>query len=240
VYSVDYACAACGLSFEPPSPQLFSFNSPQGMCLQCDGLGDLYTFADDLLVPDSSLTFEDGCIELLGPWKDMGRWRRHIYQGVADTVERVRELPAGTLLETPWSQLAPELRDVWLWGTGDLHITFTWRGGSSPIKYGGRWEGVVPDLLSKYRNSKSIPQRRQLEKYMRTLPCQACQGERLNPQARSVRLTTSHPRFVKSRSLSIAEICRLAIRDTVDFFERPHCQAGKHSAFGWLGKLDRV
>ena len=219
VYSVDYACSTCGLSFEPPSPQLFSFNSPQGMCLQCDGLGDLYSFADELLVPDGSLSFEDGCFDLIGPWKNMGRWRRHIYQGVADTMERVRELPAGTLVETPWQKLSADLQQVWLWGTGDQHITFTWRGGASPIKYGGRWEGIVPDLLTRYRNSKSIPQRRQLEKYMRTLPCQACQGERLNPQARSVRLTTAHSRFVKSGTLSLPEVCRLAIRDAVEFFE---------------------
>ena len=145
--SAHYACTHCGLSFEPPSPQLFSFNSPQGMCLGCDGLGELYSFDPTLLVPDGQLSFKDGCFELLGPWRDLGRWKRHIYQGVADTVERLGGLAKGTMLETPWSSLDPELANLWLWGTGDVHITFTWRSGTSGHKYGGVFEGILPSLL---------------------------------------------------------------------------------------------
>ena len=127
--SAHYACTHCGLSFEPPSPQLFSFNSPQGMCPACDGLGELYSFDPALLVPDDALSFKDGCFELLGPWRDLGRWKRHIYQGVADTMDRKLGLAKGTMLETPWNQLDAELQNLWLWGTGDEHITFTWRSG---------------------------------------------------------------------------------------------------------------
>ena len=105
VLSAHYACTHCGLSFDPPTPQLFSFNSPQGMCLECDGLGEFYSFDPELLVPDAEKSFKEGCIELIGPWKDLGRWRRHIYQGVADTMERKLELAEGTLLETPWNEL---------------------------------------------------------------------------------------------------------------------------------------
>ena len=83
--SAHYACTHCGISFEPPSPQLFSFNSPQGMCPQCDGLGEIYGFDPDRLVPNPDLSFAEGAIEIVGTWSDMGRWRRHIYQGVADT-----------------------------------------------------------------------------------------------------------------------------------------------------------
>src|SRR5688572_18210811 len=96
LFSSAYACTHCGLSFEPPSPQLFSFNSPQGMCPECDGLGVKYSFDPDLLVPFPKLSLKEGCFELIGPWHDLGRWRRHIYQGVADTVERTRELKPGT------------------------------------------------------------------------------------------------------------------------------------------------
>jgi len=218
VFSIDYACTDCGLSFEPPTPQLFSFNSPRGMCLDCDGLGQLYTFAPELLIPDASRTFKQGAIELVGEWKELGRWRRHIYQGVAETVERMRELEPGTLLDTPWQELDPQLQDVLLWGTGDQHITFTWRSGSSPIKYGGRFEGIVPDLLGKYGTTKSWPHRRKLEKYMRTLPCSACKGERLNRQARSVRVATAHPDFADRPSRSLPEVSELPIRDAVNFF----------------------
>src|SRR5262249_40319798 len=125
--SAHYACTHCGVSFEPPSPQLFSFNSPQGMCTGCDGLGELYSFDPNLLVPNGSLSFKEGCFELMGPWRDMGRFRRHIYQGVADTVEHKQGLPKGTMLDTPWQELDDELKRLWLFGTGDLHITFTWR-----------------------------------------------------------------------------------------------------------------
>ena len=97
------------------------------MCTDCDGLGELYSFDPALLVPDGTLSFKEGCFELLGPWRDLGRWKRHIYHGVADTVERKHELPRGTMLDTAWNELDPALQTLWLWGTGDEHITFTSR-----------------------------------------------------------------------------------------------------------------
>jgi excinuclease ABC subunit A len=218
IYSVDYSCSTCGISFEPPSPQLFSFNSPQGMCLECDGLGQLYSFDPDLLVPDPTLSFKKGCFDLIDRWKEIGRWRRHIYQGVADTVERLHDLPEGTLLETPWGELPPNLRDVLLWGTGKQHITYTWRGGAAPIKYGGTFEGIVPELLGKYGTTKSAPHRRKLEKYMRTLPCSSCKGDRLNAQGRNVRIESTHPQFADSPSLSMPAVSALPISDAVNFF----------------------
>ncbi|MBP90824.1 MAG: excinuclease ABC subunit A [Planctomycetaceae bacterium] len=218
VFSVEYACTDCGLSFEPPSPQLFSFNSPQGMCYECDGLGELYSFDPDLLVPDAELTFKKGCFELIGNWKELGRWRRHIYQGVADTIERMHELDSGTMLETPWEELDEELQELWLWGTDDVHITYTWRGGNSPMKYGGEFEGIVPDLLTKYRNTKSWPQRRRLERYMRTMMCPDCHGERLSDQARSVKITSAHTRFANRPIRSLPGVCNLSVGEAVDFF----------------------
>jgi len=220
VFSAAYACRDCGLSFEPPSPQLFSFNSPQGMCLECDGLGERFSFDPELLVPEANRhrSFKKGCFELLGSWSDLGRWRRHIFQGVADTMERKLGLAAGVMLETPWEQLDPKLQDLLLWGTGDEHITYTWRGGASPIMYGGKFEGIIPDLLSRYRNSKNRLYQRQMEKVMSTSPCGACRGRRLNPQARAVKVTTANPRFQERCRLSLPEVCDLSIRDAADFF----------------------
>ncbi len=219
IYSAQYACTDCSISFEPPSPQLFSFNSPQGMCPSCDGLGQLYSFDPELLIPDDRLSFKKGCVETLGKWKDLGRWRRHIYQGVADTIERLKDLPAGTMLETPWCDLNSQLRRLWLWGTGKRHITYTWRGGASPMKYGGTYEGIIPELLGKYRTTKSRPQLRKLEQYMRKLPCSECAGQRLTRQARSVRLTTRHTDFGDAPSLSLPDVCRLSIGRAAAFFE---------------------
>ena len=216
--SAHYACTHCGISFEPPTPQLFSFNSPQGMCKACDGLGDRYSFDPELLVPNDSLSFKQGCFELIGPWKEMGRWRRHIFQGVADTIERKRSLAAGTMLDTPWRDLAVELRQLWLEGTGEEHITFTWRGGSSGQKYGGRFEGIIPQFLARHRGSKSKMQLRQLEKYMCVLGCSDCGGARLNPQARSVTLSTVHGDFADRPERSLPEVCALSISEAVKFF----------------------
>jgi excinuclease ABC subunit A len=218
LFSVDYACTHCGISFEPPTPQLFSFNSPQGMCYECDGLGELYSFAPELLIPDESLSFKKGALALVGKWKEVGRWRRHIYQGVANTMERKLSLKEDFLLETPWEELTEAQRELWLWGTGDQHLTFQWRGGSSPIKYGGKFEGVIPELLNKYRNSKSKPQIRKLEQYMDTILCPDCDGERLIGQARAVRLRTNHKNFKDAPELTLPELCKLPVCDAVDFF----------------------
>jgi len=216
--SAQYACTHCQISFEPPSPQMFSFNSPQGMCPQCNGLGDVYTFNPERLIPDPSKSFQQGCVQLVGRWRDLGRWRRHIYRGVAETLERTYGLERGTLLETAWEELDPKFRDKLLWGTGDLHITYTWRSGPSGHKWGGTWEGIIPKLLSQYRTTRSRMQRRALEKYMSVVGCNGCHGARLNPQARAVTLTTARARFRDRPERSLPEVCALAVSDAAEFF----------------------
>ncbi|MCC6493187.1 MAG: excinuclease ABC subunit UvrA [Pirellulales bacterium] len=218
--SADYACNACGLSFAPPTPQLFSFNSPQGMCAACDGLGEMFSFDPAKLVPDPSKSFVDGAIELIGPLKDLGRWKRHIYEGVAETMDRKLELGDDFLLRTPWAELNDEQRRVWLWGTGDEHITFTWKNGRSVQKYGGRFDGVISELLERYRSAKAKSLIAKLEQYMNVIGCPGCRGERLNPQARAVKVTTaSTARAVQSSpSLTLPEACRLPISDAAEFF----------------------
>src|SRR3954471_24349288 len=117
--SAHYACTHCHRSYEPPTPQLFSFNSPQGMCPDCDGLGSRYTFDIDLLIPDPALSFFDGAIPLVGKMRGMGRWRKHIFEGIAD--------PLGIDLKTPWKDLPKQQRDWLLYGAGDRHITYEWK-----------------------------------------------------------------------------------------------------------------
>ncbi|MDA7950353.1 MAG: excinuclease ABC subunit UvrA [Pirellulaceae bacterium] len=219
-FSEDYACVYCSHSFETPEPQLFSFNSPHGMCQECDGLGELFSFDPDLLIPDEELPFKDGAFEILGKWKDMGRWRRHIYQGVADTIERKQAIPSGTMLETPWGMLSDELKKIWLWGTGKANITFTWRGGNSPIKYGGTFSGIIGQFLEKYRETKSKPKLRQYEKYMRRQSCPHCEGKRLNPQACFVTITSLDEEGGMCQTLSLPEACQLSVKEAADFFAK--------------------
>ncbi len=216
--SADYACNSCGLSFQPPTPQLFSFNSPQGMCYECDGLGQMFSFDPEKLVTDPSKSLAKGCIELFGQWKDLGRWKRHIYKGVADTIERKHELPAATLTETPWQNLTDEQQYLWLWGTGDEHITYTWRGGKNSQKYGGTFDGIIPELLDKYRNAKSKSLIAKLEKFMNVIGCPDCGGQRLNPQARSVQLTTTHKDFGEKASRTLPQVSALPIEEAEKFF----------------------
>ena len=180
--SAHYACTHCNISYEPPTPQLFSFNSPQGMCPDCDGLGTRYTFDPDLLVPDHSISVFDGAIPIVGRMKGMGRWRKHIYEGVAKTL--------GIDLKSPWHDLPAGHRDWLLHGSGDRHITYEWkhRGGGGVWMHGGVWEGIIPQLLASFKKTAAGPRRLQLEKYMRVVPCATCGGKRLNAQARAVRV----------------------------------------------------
>ncbi len=218
--SADFACTKCGLSFDAPTPQLFSFNSPQGMCLTCDGLGEFYTFDPESLIADESKSFAGGALEFVGRWRDLGRWKRHIYQGVADTMERKLNLEEGTLLETPWEELVDEWQNIWLWGTGEEHITFTWKTGRATQKYGGEFEGIIPELLEKYRTSQSQMQIRQLEKFMRVMDCPDCHGRRLNPQACNVRLTSTGKRFTGDEAIkTLPDVCGLSIDDATAFFD---------------------
>lgn len=216
--SSHYACTDCSLSFTPPSPQLFSFNSPQGMCVECDGLGEVYSFDSELLIPDDSLSFKQGCFELIGRWRDLGRWRRHIYAGVAETLEHRFELEPDSILTTPWNELSPEMQEYLLWGTDEMHITFTWRQGSRGHKYGGHYEGIIPELLSRYGTTKSGMQRRQLEKYMSVHDCESCQGKRLNEQAAAVTLTTRHEHFADAAQRTLPEVCALSVDEAAMFF----------------------
>ncbi len=216
--SADYACNHCGLSFEPPSPQLFSFNSPQGMCYECDGLGTMFSFDPEKLITDPAKSLSQGCIELIGPWKDLGRWKRHIYKGVAETMQRKLGLVSGTLTDTPWEEMPEEHRYLWLWGTGDEHITYTWRAGKSGQKYGGTFDGLIPELLEKYRGAKSKSLIAKLEQFMNVIGCPDCHGQRLNRQARAVTLTTTHPAFADQPERSLPEVCRLPVAEAEEFF----------------------
>ena len=167
------------------------------MCYECDGLGDMFSFDPEKLVTDPDRSIAQGCIELVGAWKDLGRWKRHIYKGIAETIERKHELAEGTLADTPWDKLPEQYQYIWLWGSGDEHITYTWRAGRNSQKYGGTFDGIVPELLDKYRGAKSKSLIAKLEKFMNVIRCPDCGGHRLNAQARSVTLTTANDEFVE-------------------------------------------
>jgi len=222
LYSSHYSCSHCGISFEPPSPQLFSFNSPLGMCHECNGLGMRHDFVLEKLIPDDKKNIARGAIEMVGSIRKIGRWKRHIYLGVAKAIEDDLKLPSDSLLKTPWKDLPEAVRRQFLYGTGDRNITFTWGHSGGTWKHGGTFEGVVPQLLEKYRTTRNSMRRRQLEKYMQFVDCSSCGGSRLNNQATHVTLATNNADFSASHSadrLSLPEVCGLSIAEAADFFE---------------------
>ncbi|GJM24681.1 MAG: hypothetical protein DHS20C16_10960 [Phycisphaerae bacterium] len=198
VLSAKYACTKCDRSFEPPTPQMFSFNSPSGMCQACDGLGERFDFDPELLVPNPKKSFLKLAVE---PMRTrIGRWRRHIYRGVAEAV--------GFDLDKPWKDLPQKARDALLFGTGDLHVTYTWRTRGNVLKHGGEFGGVIADLRGKYRKAKSAFVRAYYEKYMRRKSCDRCDGARLNPQARSVLIG----------GMTLPQVSTMTIGEAADFF----------------------
>lgn len=220
-FSSEYACPYCGINFSPPTPQLFSFNSVQGMCPHCSGLGYIHTFDEQLLIPDPSRSFQQGCIEPIGKWKDLGRWKRHIYQGVADELCARDSLEKNYILETAWEELDRKYQEAILYGMGDDPVKFSWHNGSNGYQWTGVYEGVIPVMLRQYRESGSKLQRMAMEKYMSITACVYCGGRRLNSQACAYRLETASGEapFDKQKSWTLADLCTLPIRNVIEFFE---------------------
>lgn len=245
LYSTDYACTHCGISYEPPSPQLFSFNSPQGMCPECNGLGVRYDFQVDRLIPDEALTIQKGAIAILGKLSSVGKWRKHIYKGVGRAIEIDLGLPEDSFFKTRWRDLSEAAKRLFLYGLGTRNITFAYRHSGGIWKRGGTYSGFIPELLDEYRKTRNPMRRVQLEKYMHETGCSACAGSRLNRQAGSYQITSlSAPGAVRGSessikpsrkkpapsddagsptektSLSLPEVCRLSVLDAWEFFGR--------------------
>lgn len=194
--SSHFACTTCDVSLEPPTPQLFSFNSPTGMCLVCVGLGETFDFDPELLVPDPKRTFLNGAVEPMRMHGKMGRWRRHIFEGVARHV--------GFDLKSPWRALPEKAKRALLYGLGDQHITFEWRSRGGVWRHGGTFDGALAELREKHRKASASFVREYYERFMRKAPCAACRGSRINPQAAAVRLGGKGIHEVGSMSIADA------------------------------------
>jgi excinuclease ABC subunit A len=176
LFSEHSACIKCGISFEPLEPNMFSFNSPRGACPSCQGLGSTMEFDSDLIIPDKSKSISEGAIE---PW---GYEHGYYYQMMASVARHY-----GFSLDTPFSELKPEHVHVILHG-GSEQIRFRY----VPRERDGLWEhwssfeGVMPNLTRKYRESLSEEAREKIQQYMSIKPCTVCNGERLKPSSLAV------------------------------------------------------
>ena len=212
LFSSDYACTHCGLSFEPPSPQLFSFNSPQGMCPECDGLGEMYQLRSGAARARSRRSrSRKAAIELIGPWKDLGRWRRHIYPGRG----RHDGAQARARRRHDAGNAVGQARPTSCSSSGSrAPATSTSRSpgaaAATPQKYGGKFEGIIPELLVEVpqpQEQDAAPAARKVHERDRLPGTATARGS--TPQARAVRDRRRRMRSSPTQpARSLPEVCQ--------------------------------
>jgi len=177
LYSENFACPEHGVSLPELEPRIFSFNAPHGACPRCTGLGSQLEIDPDLLVPDPSLSIDEGA---LVPWSLGGQG---FYEAVIKAVADRYEID----LHTPWRELAVEDQDRFLHGTGGDRILVTYRNRMGRTRrYTMAFEGLVSSLQRRYRETDSSQQRERIEEYMSMRPCPVCHGARLKPEVLAV------------------------------------------------------
>src|SRR4051794_2038848 len=191
--SQSYSCVECGTSLTEITPRLFSFNSPYGACPTCSGLGTLMGVDGDKVVPDPDRSILAGAV---APWPEGSKsWRLKM----VDTLSKAM----GFSLSTPWRKLPAEARRVILDGSGDQELSFNLSGKKSSYSWTGKFEGVIPMLDRRYKETDSVSIRSEIEKYMSVHACPTCQGRRLRPEALAVKL----------KGRSIDELSRQSVED---------------------------
>jgi excinuclease ABC subunit A len=179
VFSQGASCPACGASVQEAEPRSFSFNSPYGACKTCDGLGTRMVVAPERVVPDPSKSLAGGAVV---SWGDAdGTWTGGTLKSLAKAF--------GFSLDTPWRKLPARVQKLLLHGAGDEEVRFEFRmskGGSWVHK--SRYEGVIPNLERRYRQTGSEKVRRWIASLMNPTPCPDCAGARLRPESLAVRL----------------------------------------------------
>jgi excinuclease ABC subunit A len=176
-FSERFACLKCGTSMPELEPRMFSFNSPHGACERCTGLGSQREIDPELIVPDAALSIADGA---LAPWATSSS---NYYEQITEAIaERY-----GVDLEAPWSELPQADRDLFLSGTNGEPVQVTYRNRYGRKRsYQTRFEGIIPNLERRYRETDSEFSREKIEEYMSVRPCPACHGARLRPESRAV------------------------------------------------------
>ena len=208
VFSEQFSCADCGTTIEEIAPRLFSFNSPFGACSTCTGLGHKQKFDPALLIPDPKKTLREGA---LAPWARTGN---PYYVELLEAIGKVRKFS----VDTPWQSLPEAVREVVLHGAGDQKVRInqpSWFSAGGPDGSGGkfgydtRFEGLIPNLERRYQETTSEKFKQELEAFMAAIPCEACQGKRLKPEALAVHVA----------GRSIAQVTAMSIREAVPFFD---------------------
>ena len=207
LHSTRMYSPATGRSFDTPTPQHFSFNSPKGACPVCHGLGQKMVFDPSLIVPDETKTLEDGAVQ---PYRRMGGKKMvSYYKGLIKGVAKHCEAP----LDQPWKELSEKARRTLMHGSGTDEVEFWFMSGGAPKKTSKPFEGVLPNLERLYADSESEFTRNRLKAYMTLHPCDACRGRRLRPEMLAVTLGTETSVGSVVPGRSIADFCGLSIAE---------------------------
>ncbi len=200
VYSQHLACDACGISFPELTPQGFSFNSPQGMCSACNGLGTRVEIDPRLVVPDESLSIDGGAI---APWgEDVSE--KTTWDFRSQILEKL-----GIDTSKPFKKLPAKQRQQLLWGTGETKYEVTWKAKSGKGQFQVSWEGIVPRLMRRFRQTASERSRQWYSQFMADAACSECRGSRLRPESAAVRI----------EGKSIVDVSSMTVADAHALFD---------------------
>ncbi|MEO0095472.1 MAG: excinuclease ABC subunit UvrA [candidate division WOR-3 bacterium] len=199
IFSQKLACVNCGISYPEISPRMFSFNSPYGACETCDGLGTKMEIDPKRVIINPNLSILDGAIK---PYGLPGSWRTAILKGLAKKMKFD--------LDKPFNKLPAEIRETILYGEDiPIEVEYIRRDGSGRGVFQEMFEGVIPELMRRFRETTSEAVREEIEDYMVITPCPDCNGKRLKPQSLSIKINDKN----------IAEISELSVKNALHFFK---------------------
>ena len=199
IFSQNFSCPDCGISVDEVEPRSFSFNNPFGACPECFGLGYKMEFDEDLMIPDKSLSINQGAITALG-WQsctDKGSFSGAILDALA------REYHFD--LDTPFEDYPKEIHDILIYGTGGRIVKVRYRGQRGEGVYDIAFEGLIQSMNRKYRETFSDSMKAEYETFMRITPCPACKGQRLKKE--SLAVTVGGKNIFEATDMSIVKFC---------------------------------
>lgn len=202
IYSEHFVCPKCNTSLLPIEPRNFSFNSPHGACLECSGLGTKLEIDQELVIPNKKLTIAQGAIR---PWART-RANQSWYVRILEQVGKKH----GFSVHEPLENFNKKQLNILLFGTGDKKYTMDIESTSFSGEYATNFEGVIPNLERRYKDTESDYVRGEIERYMRVLKCPKCQGKRLNPQSLAVKVAEKN----------INEVTTLTVSEAIPFFKQ--------------------
>jgi len=190
-FSEKFACPVSGFTIPEIEPRLFSFNAPFGACPDCDGLGVELFFDENLVVPDSTLKIYDGA---LAPWR---KGKSPYFLQTIEAIAKHYEFDKNT----KWKDLPAHVQQVFLYGSGEAEIPFRYDEGGRVYQVSRVFEGVIPNMERRYRETDSNWIREEFERYQNNRPCGACNGYRLREEALAVKIAGEHAGQVVQKSI---------------------------------------